>query len=287
MRILSILNILIFSVTCNSQNHSDELFAAGTDRGPLGHKLKEASGLAASVNNPGYLWTINDSDNPAEVFLIDDHARIRLVCKLANIVNRDWEDISIGAGPEPGKNYVYVADIGDNRARYDLKFIYRFREPKVSKRNEQTITKFDTLILHLPDGKRDAETLMIDPLTHDLFIVSKRESSVGLYQALYPFGRDTIELHKVCELPYTMIVAGSISADGQEVLLKNYSNIYYWKRSGKEALGQLLVRKPKELEYEPEPQGEGITWARDGSGFFTVSESPGKKSAQLKFYLRK
>ena len=125
---------------------------------------RKPPGLAASATNPGFLWTLNDNGNPPEVFLIDQHARIRLVCKLPNVRNRDWEDIAIGAGPKEGKNYVYVADIGDNQAQYDFKVIYRFEEPVLSQEKEVVITEYDTLALRMPDGKRDAETILIDPL---------------------------------------------------------------------------------------------------------------------------
>src|SRR5690349_8917404 len=60
------------------------------------YKLSELSGLAASSKNPGYLWSLNDSGNGAEVFLVDKELNIKLTCTLAGIENRDWEDIAVG-----------------------------------------------------------------------------------------------------------------------------------------------------------------------------------------------
>src|SRR6478609_1440377 len=153
-----------------------------TSLGQVDQRLEEASGLVASVANPGLLWSINDSGNPPEVFLIDEHGKTRLVCTLRTD-NRDWEDIAIGAGPEAKKKYIYVADIGDNWAQNELKFIYRFEEPTLTSQNRITITQYDTLILRMPDGKRDAETILIDPFTNDLFLISKNEKAVSLYIA--------------------------------------------------------------------------------------------------------
>ena len=226
------------------------------------------------------------SIGPDAVFLIDDHARVQLVCKLVDVRNRDWEDIAIGAGPVKGKNYLYVADIGDNQAQFDFKYIYRFEEPLWSKEKEKLITLIDTLVLRMPDSPRDAETLLIDPMGSDLFIISKREQAVGLYHAPYPFGRDTLLLNKVLTLPMTQIVSGSISADGQEVLLKDYDHVYYWKRSGKESLTRLLASEPVELPYEREPQGEAIGWSRDAKAFYTLSESTKEKGADLIVHTR-
>src|SRR5258708_7664777 len=215
MRIIVLIGLLAFA-GCKNGKTSQALFSSGEALGEVDKRLEEASGLAASVANPGMLWTLNDNGNPAEVFLIDRHARTRLVCRLANVRNRDWEDIAIGAGPEEGKNYVYVADIGDNEAQYEFKIIYRFVEPVLSQEKEVIIREYDTLALRMPDGKRDAETLLIDHLTHDLFIVSKRENNVGLYRSPYPFTHDTTTLEKVSTLHLTPIVAGGISPAGQQ-----------------------------------------------------------------------
>jgi hypothetical protein len=261
-----------------------------TNAKPLGkadQRIEEASGLVASIANPGMLWTINDSGNSPEVFLIDQHAKIRLVCTLFHGNNRDWEEIAIGAGPNPQKKYLYVADIGDNWAQYELKYIYRFEEPIFAVQNELTITQFDTLILKLPDGKRDSETILIDPFNNDLFLISKREDSVRVYSTPYPFSKGTIVLRKVMVLPFTKIVAGSISSDGTEILLKDYEKVYYWKRSKLESLCDAFKKKPVELPYEREPRGEAIAWSLDGKEYYTLSEGTLGNSASLFVYKMK
>ncbi len=282
MKIPGVICIVFFAVACMRETASHGLFSFGEGLGEVDKRLDEASGLAASAANPGLLWSLNDNGNPPEVFLIDQTARIRLVCKLRNVRNRDWEDIAIGAGPKHGKSYVYVADIGDNDAQYDFKVIYRFEEPVLSKEKKEIVIKdYDTLVLRMPDGSRDAETLLIDPLTNDLFIVSKREKEVGLYRCPYPNAGDTSTLEKVSTLHLTSIVAGSVSADGREVLLKSYSKVYYWKRPSNESLTELLAKEPILLDYEREPQGEAIAWSRDGGEFYTLSESNGRNASLI------
>src|SRR5690606_31051496 len=63
-------------------------------------RLSEISGIAASVVNPGLFWVHNDSGGEPEVYLIDKSLNILLTCRLEGIENRDWEDITIGPGPE-------------------------------------------------------------------------------------------------------------------------------------------------------------------------------------------
>ncbi|MBI1767602.1 MAG: hypothetical protein HYR67_04415 [Bacteroidetes bacterium] len=270
MRVLFLLMISALFVSSCKPKKNKSIDAKSL--GQVDPQLAEASGLVASTANPGFLWSVNDGGNPPEVFLIDQNAKTRMVCTLSNARNRDWEDIAVGAGPDAEKKYVYVADIGDNWAQYELKFIYRFEEPILGSQKEIAITQYDTLILKMPDGKRDTETILIDPLTNDLFLISKREDAVALYIAPYPFSMDTILLRKVMTLPFTKIVAGSISRDGIEILLKSYEKVYYWKRSTNESLPEVFTRKPIELPYNREPQGEAITWSYKGDEFYTLSE---------------
>jgi hypothetical protein len=139
----------------------------------------------------------------------------------------------------------------------------------------------------LPDGARDTETLLIDPYDNDLFLISKSEDSVTLYSAHYPFHRDTIMLRKEVKLPFTQIVAGSISPDGTEILLKDYDRVYYWKRTSEENLPEVFMRKPIELPYEREPQGESIAWSNNENEFYTLSEGTMGSTGELLLYKRK
>ncbi len=277
-------SIVMSLVLLNCESKKPKSLAVVTSLGKVDQRLEEASGLVASIANPGFLWTINDSGNPPEVFLINQQGKTRLVCTLLNGRNRDWEDIAIGAGPDPHKKYIYVADIGDNWAQYELKYIYRFEEPTLHGQKEMTVTQFDTLILKLPDGKRDSETILIDPFTNDLFLISKSEESVALYTTPFPFPKDTIVLRKVTTIPFTKIVAGSISPDGTEVLLKDYDRVYYWKRSPSESLPKVFIKKPIWLPYEREPQGEAIAWSQNGNEYYTLSEGTLGRPANLFVY---
>lgn len=246
--------------------------------------LPEVSGLASSAANPGLLWAHNDSGNPAIVYLVDEHLKVRLSCQLKGAKNRDWEDIAVGPGPEEGKSYLYVADIGDNRGHHGLKYIYRFKEPVLSKQRQIAIARFDTIVFRLEDGKKDTEAIMVDPGTRDIYIVSKREAPVHMYRLAYPYSvTDTLIAKKVISLPFTQIVAAGISADGTQILMKNYDHVYYWKTRGKPII-EVLRQKPEVLAYTEEPQGEAIAFNREGTGFYTLSEKLMGEKIYLYFY---
>jgi hypothetical protein len=252
--------------------------------------LKEVSGLAASINNPGLLWAHNDSGNGADIFLIDQNLTVKQRFVLAGVKNRDWEDIVVGPGPDSTRNYLFVAEIGDNEAVFPFKYIYRFEEPEIRDPQQESVTiaEFETIIFRLPDGPKDTEALLIDPKTRNLMVVSKREEPVNVYQIEYPYATsDTLTAKQITTLPLKQIVAGSFSFDGNEILMKNYNHIYYWKNSSNMSLLELLKEQPKEIPYSIEPQGESITWAHDDSGFFTISEINKGKKSFLYFYKRK
>ena len=144
-------------------------------------RLHEASGMVASRKNEGLLWVHNDSGNQPCIFLIDTLGAIKRIFYLKNALNIDWEDIAIGPGPGGEANYMYVSDIGDNAAvRPDIQ-IYRFPEPSIVQKDSM-INKYDQINLHYPDSARDAEAVMVDPITQDIYIISKREQHVGVYR---------------------------------------------------------------------------------------------------------
>lgn len=252
----------------------DSLFSQPKTAGVLQNsRIDEASGLVASWDYPNLLYTHNDSGGEPHLYLLDSTGKDKGVIKLKGVQNRDWEDIAIGPGPEAGKSYVYVGEIGDNNGKYETISLLRFKEPETLK-GETEVTP-ETIHLTYPDWPRDAETLMVDPWNGDVFILTKRDSSNTLYTVeadKLEVGNEPIPLKKVRKLPITMSVAGDISKDGTQILIKNYWVVYYWTRSPGESIPEALSRPPVLLPYKPEPQGEAIAFFPDGNGYFTLSE---------------
>lgn len=285
--------VFLLAVSCikkKSVSGDSALFSKGKPLAELTErKLQEVSGLAASAYNKDFLWTHNDSGNPAEIYLVDEQLQIRLTCKLQGVKNRDWEEIAIGPGPDKNTSYLYVADIGDNNSRHNLKYIYRFEEPLLSaSQNAEVIVRdFDTIVFRLEDGSKDTEAIIIHPKTKNLYVLSKRERPVYLYELKFPFSlKDTLTAEKVLSIPLTQIVSAAISRDGNEILMKNYDNIYYWQTQGK-PLTEVLEKEPHLLKYTEEPQGEAIAFNIGGTGFYTLSEKLQGEKTFLYFYQKK
>ena len=259
--------------------------------------ITEASGIVASRKNPGVLWVHNDSGQDNVVYALTTQGKHLGSYKLQGVKNRDWEDIALGPGPQPGQHYLYIGEIGDNRARYDRKYIYRVAEPRVTVSQtpgEWVLSHIDTIPIRYADGRRDAETLFIDPLSKDLYIVSKREAQVGVYRAPYPQSTtNTTTLERVATLSLNKaatngawLVGGDMSPAGTAILLKSYLGVYYWARTANQSVPEALAAAPLVLPYFPEPQGEAISWAADEDGYYTVSEEKDNIAAHLYFYPR-
>jgi hypothetical protein len=239
----------------------------------IGEKfIEETSGMAVSRKNPSWIYVHNDSGGEPEVYILDTLGTYLATLQIEGVENRDWEDLAMGPGPLDGENYLYIGDIGDNFGKEKELIIYRIQEPDQLER--KMTAKPEIIKLKYPDGPKDSETLLVDPISGDLFVLTKRESKNTLYKASKDLLIDgnMVELEKVLQLPVTLSVGGDISADGSQVLIKNYWVIYYWVRMEGETLAETLSRKAVLLPYEPEPQGEAIAFEPEGETYFTLSE---------------
>ena len=254
----------------------------------------ELSGIAESRKTPGVLYVFNDGDLSNEIYLTNRSGNDLGRIILDGASPRDWEDIAVGTGPDATKTYVYMADIGDNNVAYKSVTIYRFVEPDLSIANPNSqihVNAFDKIQVAYSSGVANAETLLLDPLTRDLIIATKENSKSYLYVIPYPQSTTTVTtVSPSAMLGLDFLTSGDISPDGKEVLLRNKSQIWYWKRADGESIITTLLKKPQDAPYAAnEHQGEGVGFAANGGGYYTNSETrdyPGSVS-NISFYARK
>jgi len=276
-------------------------FAEGEVQGVVdAPAIDEVSGLAASRNNPDVLWVHNDSGDRAQVYAVNTRGEYLGTFPLAGARAYDYEDIAVGPGPVPGVSYIYVGDIGDNFAiRGGDVVVYRLPEPVVyAERGDQsrTLAAVDALWLRYPDGPHDAETLLSDPRSGDLYIITKREKYNRIYRAEAPGPGDRqIELEmmgtmawtgsRLLGLPLFGAVAGDVSPDGREILRKRYRTATLYRRRPEDELSRALVRPAKGIPIpcDAEQQGEAIAFDAHGQGYFTLGEGSG---SSLVYYRR-
>src|SRR5476651_1820376 len=81
--------------------------------------MDEISGIAASGINKDIYYIHNDSGDTSRFFAISPSGDLKSTIYYKGDPKeiqgvRDCEDIAVGPGPDKGKSYVYMGDIGDN-----------------------------------------------------------------------------------------------------------------------------------------------------------------------------
>src|SRR5688572_538449 len=204
MRIkLTLAFVLLTGLSCSKDdenNNKPEGFESVPVAKPLTPLiLDEASGIADSKANPGYLWVQQDSGNPSDIALLSHDGTLLKKINIKSAVNRDWEDLATGMGPVAGARYIYLADIGDNALVASQYFICRFTEPSSA---IDTVLNWDKITFQYPDGAHDAEAILVDNTTKDVYIITKQDSPSRIYKVPYPQNTGAVN---------TAILVGSLS----------------------------------------------------------------------------
>ncbi|MEO6917043.1 MAG: hypothetical protein ABI151_16680 [Chitinophagaceae bacterium] len=287
---ISFLSFLLPAVSCVNSAPVLSInlpFESQPESSPLSPGLiDEASGIAESRTGKGFLWVEQDSGNPPEIYRLGKDAVLINKVTLKGIHNRDWEDLVISKGPKNGINYLYLAETGDNISAHNAYSIFRFPEPAD---DIDTVSSFDIIRFQYPDAAHDAEAILVDHETKDIYIITKRDAKSRIYKMKYP--QDLVnnnQAEMVGELPFNFVVSAALSADSKEIILKTYTKLYYWRKSASEKIEETLSNPALVLGYQSEPQGEAICFSGSGAGFFTLGEKPFTvSSVQLNYYKRR
>jgi hypothetical protein len=253
--------------------------------------LVDASAMASGKLQNNVIWVCNGHSDNNRFYALDTHGKLIATYYLKTKWQRNWEDMASGPGPDPSKSYLYIADIGDNDSEWVTKTIYRFPEPNAQLTENgkvDTINTFDKLEFVYPDGIHDAEAMMIDPLTKDYYILSKERERSRIYRASFPQPDNAIDtLEYLDSIPYRMVTSADISNSGEEILVKEYFRISYWKRNPGETIIQTLIRPTKQkVPYIMEKAGEALCWSKNADAYFTVSEEADSIQCRLYHYAR-
>jgi hypothetical protein len=255
-------------------------FARGVMSGiVMSREIVEASGLATSRTHADVLWVHNDSGDAPRTFAIASDGSTLAEIAIDVPIAVDWEDMALGPGPGDGVDFLYFGDIGDNGEIRANITIHRVSEPDPSL-GDATITDVTSLVLEYPDDSHNAETLLSDPTTGDLFVVTKAESGMSIvFRAAFPHDDGaTIELESVAEIAFgsdalpgsPLATGGDIAADGSLVAIRTYGGAYGWRRQDDATIAEALATDPCPLPTVAEPQAEALAFGP--AGYFTLSE---------------
>ena len=249
--------------------------------------VTESRGIVASRRSPGVFWTHNDSGDGPIIYAFDRQGRSRGRWRVAEAQAVDWEDIAAGPGPRAGVSYLYIGDIGDNGTGRDYVTVYRVPEPEITADTsapaggKRVTEPAEAIRLKYPDGRHNAETLMVHPVTGDLYILTKDfASATGVYKLKAPLTTTGVNtLMRVGEVSVPniiggLITGGDISPDGRKIILCDYLSGYEVSlpADAKDEFDQIWTQPMATVELGPRKQGEAVCYSLDGSSILATSE---------------
>ena len=256
------------------------------------HKsVSESSGLVASRRTPGVYWTHNDSGDGPFIYAFDGKGEAAGVFRVTGAQARDWEDMGAGPGPQSGTSYLYIGDIGDNNEVRSELVVYRVAEPELTPANRRSTktrpavtVAVEAIRLQYPDGKHDSETLLVHPVSGNIYIVTKVPLvNPVVYEAAAPFtaGR-VVAMRRIGEIRVPslfggVLTGGSVSPDGRRVAFCDYFQGYELVLPAAASdFNDIWKQRMVGFDLGKREQGEAIAYRLDGKALLATSE--GKQS---------
>jgi len=239
--------------------------------------LDNLSGMAASSRNPGVLYVHNDMTRQ-QFFAVSEGGALLGTYSWTGTTVEDLEDMAVAHCP--AGSCVYLADIGGNLAARTTFAILRAPEPTVTV-GQAAVTASVTverLAFSYEDGMHNAESLLVDPGSDNLYIVTKPESGpAAVYRVAGTFGQAAVVARKVADLPVPKSTdrqtsAASAHPCGAGFLLRTYNTLYEFRIAPGAPFESAFAAAPVIVPAATESQGEAVTYSSDGRRTFTTGE---------------
>ncbi|MER5934882.1 Ig domain-containing protein [Streptomyces sp. NPDC002054] len=219
--------------------------------------MTEISGLAMSRKHPNVFYAVNDSGNTNQVFAVDCSAptgTLKATYTLAGTTNSDWEGLALGKDTA-GRAVILVGDIGDNfSARAEIQ-VHSFPEP--DQLASATVTPVSYRFTYA-DSRHDAESLLADPVTGQLYVASKLIGAAGqLYKAPLPPQPGQVNTLTPVRPGPVFATDGAFSPSGASYVIRSGGPVGANTASVYDTSGAKLADVP----LPAQPQGEIVTYA--------------------------
>jgi hypothetical protein len=198
--------------------------------------IVESSGLVAA----GKLFvTVNDSGDRGRVFVVDRSGRT------VGVTSWDGDPVDVESLAPAGPGEVWVGDTGDNSNRRDS--VEVLRVPYGTGEREVTPTAYE---LVYPDRPHDAETLMANPRTGQLFVVSKDIFGGTIYAAPRRLSTEHPNRLRAVGSGFSFATDGAFFPDGRHYIVRGYTRAAIYSYPEHERLDSFPL--------PAQAQGEGI-----------------------------
>lgn len=189
-------------------------------------RIVESSSLVRSAYGNDVLWTANDSGGGPVLYAIGKSGATVATYTVTGASAHDWEAM---AGASSGStHYLYIGDIGDNASKRTTIAVHRVVEPATPKTGTLTPT---TWVFRYPDGAHNAETLLVNPSTLRIYIVTKSTAGGAIYLAPATLSTtSTNVLTKIGTAPATL--SDGAFLDSTRLVLRGYERAYLYSKLG-------------------------------------------------------
>ncbi len=201
---------------------------------------------SALVVVDGMLITTNDSGDAGRLFTVDP--RTGETTRVTTWGSGDPEDVEALA--PVGDGSVWVGDIGDNRADRDHVSVTQVGVAGID-------LDAPTYDLVYPEGARDAESLLCDPRTGRLYVISKGVFGGTLYAAPERLSPDHANRLAAVGPMLAIATDAAFFPDGRHIIVRNYTEAAVYSWPDLEEVGRFGLPHQR--------QGEGIAVAPDGT----------------------
>ncbi|MFB9312853.1 hypothetical protein [Nocardioides plantarum] len=228
--------------------------------------IVESSGLVA---RDGLVVTVNDSGDTGRVFTVDRGTGETVGVTTWSDDPEDVEAVAPAGDRFPGQ--VWVADTGDNLEQRDTVSVTRVPVGRGDRDVRGEVTTYE---LVYPDGPADAETLLVQPSSGRLVVVTKGVFGGDVLLAPARLDPDRPNRMRLIGSARAIATDGSFWPDGRHLIVRGYSSatVYTWP-----ALAQVA-----RFTLPEQQQGEGIAVDEDG---VVLISSEGARSDVLRVRL--
>ena len=232
-------------------------------------EIRESSGLAYATKGRPVLWTHNDSGDTSRFFAVGLAGEDLGTFTLEGARAVDWEDIA--SYVSDGRNWLLLADVGDNEERRPDCQLYIVEEPEAGE--SATVSVVRTISFVYEDGPRNCEAAAVDSKEQRILLIAKtREPLSGVYSLPLIPEDEKVTARRIADMRLTGVVAMDISPDGRDAVVLTYGDAFRWRRTEDESWASAFGREPEMLPMPYRKQGESVCYTPDGKRLLLTSE---------------
>ncbi|MCC7370621.1 MAG: hypothetical protein IT306_19530 [Chloroflexi bacterium] len=240
--------------------------------------IREASGLAASVQWPGVYWTLNDSGNTPELFAFREDGAALGAFRVTGASNGDWEALQLGPDGAGG-HALYVGDVGDNDHQRRQLTIWRIPEPDPSSGGETapaTAFRFS-----YPGLNHNTEAMLVHPITGEILLITREASGMSLvFRLPLPLDSEQVMVADIVDVVNVrgfdpssgQVTDAAFSADGKHIALRTYASILLFEVPDRGGIDAMWNEPPRVFHLSDGAKGEGLTFRPNSDDLLSIGE---------------